>query len=404
MALSTRDVTVVGRKVIRVACTGKRSWWSGVVPGLLLCLAPAWAPAQDTAWNGASLLTQDRAVHSEDLGDPSRPVIFRNDAPTLAFDLAGSETRKLEFQLAGPLNLRTVSESRWLNAGSGSLMAGGILEWTATDRLTLGTAMGREESRFQFQPLGSIHCQNGVLGADSYRASGCTFTNVPGASSRSILSVGAEYEVADSARAGVSLFRQEEGVGSLLPGSLGAASGRHPGLLGPSLPLQPVLPLAGGSAQRDFDSELSGIDLEFKLGISMDYAGDMQLGLQFTRVLDGQFSGMYPLADSRNRWTLAEPVDSAAVRLDWQRDAFSGGVQGYYREPVQFLNRNETNGLTTFDVYFSWRTPWNASLSVGASNLLNYGVDESKPRDNSIKDPFEAVYGRIPYVRYKQDL
>lgn len=375
-------------------------------PGLLVCLAPAWAPAQDTAWNGASLLTQDRAVFSEDLGDPSRPVIFRNDAPALAFDLAGSETRKLEFQLAGPLNLQTVSESRWLNAGSGSLMAGGILEWTATDRLTLGTAMGREESRFQFQPLGSIHCQNGVLGADSYRASGCTFTNDPGASSRSILSVGAEYEVADNARAGFSLFRQEEGVGfgTLLPGSLGAAPARHPGLLGPSLPLQPVLPLAGGSAQRDFVSELSGIDLEFKLGISMDYAGDMQLGLQLTRVLDGQFSGMYPLADSRTRWTLAEPVDSAAVRLDWQRDAFSGGVQGYYREPVQFLNRNESSGLTTFDVYFTWRTPWNASLSVGASNLLNYGADDNKPSENSIKDPFEAVYGRIPYVRYKQDL
>ncbi len=60
--------------------------------------------------------------------------------------------------------------------------------------------------------------------------------------------------------------------------------------------------------------------------------------------------------------------------------------------------------MTTFDVYFTWRAPWNASLSVGASNLLNSGVDESGASENKIIDPFEAVYGRIPYVRYQQDL
>ena len=60
--------------------------------------------------------------------------------------------------------------------------------------------------------------------------------------------------------------------------------------------------------------------------------------------------------------------------------------------------------MTTFDVHFTWRTPWNANLSVGASNLLNAGSEDSGPKDNALSDPFESVYGRIPYVRYQQDL
>jgi hypothetical protein len=55
-------------------------------------------------------------------------------------------------------------------------------------------------------------------------------------------------------------------------------------------------------------------------------------------------------------------------------------------------------------VHFTWRTPWNADLSVGASNILNSGVDEQGASDNQSADPFESIYGRIPYVRYKQDL
>jgi len=60
--------------------------------------------------------------------------------------------------------------------------------------------------------------------------------------------------------------------------------------------------------------------------------------------------------------------------------------------------------MTTFDVHFTWRTPWNANLSIGASNLLNSGADNDPVSDTGLNDPFESVYGRIPYVRYEQDL
>jgi hypothetical protein len=166
-----------------------------------------------------------------------------------------------------------------------------------------------------------------------------------------------------------------------------------------------MLPQFGnGEGLTYLDSEVTGIDLEFKVGVSTDTAGDMQLGLQFTHVLDGSYEGLYPSQGGFTSWNVAEPFDSAKLSFDWRKNAFSGGVQGFYREPVEFLNRSSLDSVTTFDVYFTWRAPWNASLSVGASNLLNSGVDDSGKAENTITDPFEAVYGRIPYVRYQQDL
>ena len=92
------------------------------------------------------------------------------------------------------------------------------------------------------------------------------------------------------------------------------------------------------------------------------------------------------------------------MNLDWSKGNFSGGIQGYYREQIQFLNNQELDSSTTFDVHFTWRAPWNANLSVGTSNVLGTGRGDKGKNDTGLRDPFEAVYGRIPYVRYQQDL
>jgi hypothetical protein len=369
-----------------------------LLPGVFLCLLPALSLAQDHGALRTDALQDQQAVF--------QPVITNNDVYRLPFDLAGSDARSLQLQLSEPLSLQVVAESRWLHAGTGSLLAGGTLAWSATDRLTLGTVLEQEQSRIQFQPLASIHCANGILEAGSYRASGCYITNDVSVRNLGTLSVGAQYDIADNSLASISLFREQSSMDAagILPGSVGIGPAA-----GSRLTAQPTdglvfSGLAGGSPLNYFDSKISGIDLEFKLGVSTDRAGDMQLGLQFTRVLDGELDSAEMLNSDLLNWTLADPVDSAAVRFDWALNSLSGGIQGYYREPMSFLNGSNADALTTFDVYFTWRTPWNASLSVGASNLLNSGVDDKASRDNSIKDPFESVYGRIPYVRYQQDL
>ena len=255
--------------------------------------------------------------------------------------------------------------------------------------------------------MGSIHCQNGILDAGSYRASDCYFTNETNDLNFGSISVGADYSIGNNAMAAINLFRQEANFDSRhVAGQANTGIPPVPGapLRVPALGVPMIQQFEGNQALSYLDSEVTGIDLEFKLGVTTDNAGDMQIGLQFTHVLDGSYETQAEARDSFTNWTLAEPFDSARVSFAWQKNSFSGGFEGFYREPVEFLDRSNLDSVTTFDVYFTWRAPWNASLSVGASNLLNSGVDESTTNENTITDPFEAVYGRIPYVRYQQDL
>lgn len=174
-------------------------------------------------------------------------------------------------------------------------------------------------------------------------------------------------------------------------------------LLSPNLG-NPLMSSGGYDPLQYLNSEASGVNLNFKVGISTDTRGDVRLGLAFTRVLEANYQGLYSGGTDMMSWTLAEPFNTAAMDLEWSRGAFSTNIQGFYRESVDFLDRNNVDSLTTFDVHFTWRAPWNANLSVGASNVLNAGADQPVSTDSQPVDPFESIYGRIPYVRYKQDL
>ena len=55
------------------------------------------------------------------------------------------------------------------------------------------------------------------------------------------------------------------------------------------------------------------------------------------------------------------------------------------------------------DLGVSWRTPWQGELIFGAQNVLNKTPDTSQWPLPDLP-AIEAPGGRIPYVRYKQDL
>ena len=162
--------------------------------------------------------------------------------------------------------------------------------------------------------------------------------------------------------------------------------------------------IGAGQSLNYMSGETSGLDMEFQVGLTTDSVGDVKLGLQLTRVLDASYKTSSTYAPSLQNWAIANPFDSAKVNLDWSKGNFSGGLQGFYREDIQFLNGEDIESSTTFDVHFTWRAPWNANLSVGTSNVLGSGVEDKSKTDSGLHDPFEAVYGRIPYVRYQQDL
>ena len=53
----------------------------------------------------------------------------------------------------------------------------------------------------------------------------------------------------------------------------------------------------------------------------------------------------------------------------------------------------------------AYATPWNGLVTIGARNVF----DEDPPTSQNIGSPYYSnylhdVYGRVPYIRYEQDL
>lgn len=348
-------------------------------------------------WSTAELLGQDRSMSSGSLLSMPLPLSQTARFGGLSFDLGGSEKPKLQLRLDQPLFMdATVRSGQNVFGSSESAISSIIgLSTSETMDLTIGAAQFRMDP--MFQSLGSIHCQNGTLASDSYTASGCYFVDeTAGAPRFTRQSLGASFRPADNMVAGVSLFREESTAGNV--------ARTHNSMASSFLRSDPALPFAaGGEGFENYTHSSAGIDLEFMLGISTNRSGDLSLGVQLTRILEANSESSYR-DGSWSDWALGRPVDSAKVAVDWRKGNFSGGIDSYYRAPMEFMNRKAVDSVATFDVHFTWRTPWNANLSVGAANVLNAGSDNEGAVDTGMTDPFEAVYGRIPYVRYQQDL
>jgi hypothetical protein len=371
-----------------------------LLAAVCLCLLPLLAIAESPP---TQLFSNDqKAGNNQALA--ILPMQKEQSPAGLSFDLGGSETRKIELQLSKPLTLNMNSNQQKSPSGVGSVFLDSSLSLRLNDNLDITTSLGAGTSQPSFQPLGSIHCQNGVLDQGSYRASDCHFINQANVLKQDQVAMGLRYGK-NNFNTAVSMFRNEASIGQqgvinhATPNpSLGAGM-LSPGYGNPFLPA-----MASGQTLNYLSGETSGLDMEFQVGLTMDSAGDLQLGLQLTRVLDASYEATSAYSPTLQNWTIANPFDSAKVNLDWSKGNFSGGIQGFYREQVQFLNRGDLDSSTTFDVHFTWRAPWNANLSVGTSNILGAGVEDNGKTDSGLQDPFEAVYGRIPYVRYQQDL
>jgi len=311
------------------------------------------------------------------------------------FSLGERNKPQLRLQLSEPLFFEASSLQMQSGSGQSSLGISGALGANLSDQVSLG--VGVRQSIFNYQPeyttLGDIHCENGTLDAESYRASNCHFVGDRFSSNRisdQLLNVGAQWSPSAQFLVGLNYFRQHAEL----------TAGSSLTMLNPVAPWeQAANPLNGLNARSE------GVDINLQLGFTTNEFGSLQLGLQFSRIIDSEFS-MFNLDNGAPlRWMPAEPFNTAQMNLDWSRGDFSGGIQGFYRGQMESGENPALNGFSSFDLYFTWRTPWNADLSVGATNLLNSGKDnKSEPNAEQFDDPFEMIYGRVPYVRYKQDL
>lgn len=375
-----------------------------------LCLLPGFARSSDSAakhpvlsYRGAGDLTRSD-LFGQHKFHPGTPMVLDPITGAFEFDLGGSETRKLQLQLARPIMLEAGHHLLSIAPGSKQLGLDAVFRMPLANGLSLQGGAEQILGNTQFQTLGSIQCLNGTLGPDSYTASGCHFvTGADATFDRRTLNLGARHE---SGQLSASMNWFTTATENDAVGVYKLSQFNNPAVLLDNALLTPlagdkVLPDAMSAAYSN--SETTGIDLNFQLGIATDQAGEIRLGLALTRVLDANYRGIYGHSLNALNWSAAKPFDSAALGLEWNRGSFSSGIRGYYREPVSFLNREKLDSMSTFDVHFTWRAPWSANLSIGASNVLGAGADERNNTDKTA-DRYESIYGRIPYVRYQQDL
>jgi hypothetical protein len=369
-----------------------------------VCLSPLISFADTTTQAATPLYNYPQ---NADISKPLTllPLQSEPSPANFTFDMGGTEARNLQLQLSNPITLNINNNQMRSSSGVGSVFLDSSLSLQLSDNLDITSSLGAGRNESAFQSLGSIHCQNGVLDQGSFRASDCYFINQANVLKQDQIALGLRYGKGNINTA-VSMFRREAGIGqqgvvnySMPLNSTALGTGM---LMGSDNPFLPTL--NAGQSLTSMSSETSGLDIEFQVGFAMDSAGDIRLGLQLTHVMDASFETTSSLIPGLQNWTISNPFETAKMNLDWSKGNFSSGLQGYYRDQIQFLNNQELDSSTTFDVHFTWRAPWNANLSVGTSNVLGAGGGDNGKTETGLQDPFEAVYGRIPYVRYQQDL
>lgn len=367
-----------------------------ILAAALFCLSPAFLVAAEVV---------PVPLHSS--GNPPLvifPLQQNNLASGLTYSPNISDSHTLELKLSQPLSLNINNSLSHSTGGYRSVLLDNSVNLQLNDYVDITSGMGTSRSQANFQALGSIHCQNGVIEQGSFRASDCYFLNQAEALKQDVVSAGLKYADGQLSSA-LSMFKIDSSIGQQFGNGQATPFANSVLEAGLIMPPQnnPVVPAFAPTHMPAYmEGETSGLEMEFQFGLTTDKAGDLVLGLQLTRVLDASFKTS-SLDSGLQNWTVSSPYDSAQLGIDWNKGNFSGGLKGFYRNEVEFLNRQSLDSVATFDVHFTWRTPWNANLSVGTTNVLNSGTDDKNSSEAGL-DPFESVYGRIPYVRYQQDL
>jgi hypothetical protein len=128
---------------------------------------------------------------------------------------------------------------------------------------------------------------------------------------------------------------------------------------------------------------------------------DLSLGAQFVVGKNGWVSIGGTVARARllpaNVALSPQQWESAEMSLGAGFGAFSGAITSRVIDVA-----GQGGAWGGLDVGFTWRTPWQARLTIGAQNLVTRG--NRNPWGLPDDDVAEAAQGRVPYVRYQQDL
>ena len=157
-----------------------------------------------------------------------------------------------------------------------------------TDNLDITASLGAGKTQSSFRSLGSIHCQNGVLEQGSYRASDCHFINQANVLKQDQIAMGLRYGN-EHFNTSISMFQRESSLRQQNAGNVVNPLGNitmGADLLTPTQSNPLMSNFNVGQSPEYLQAESTGLDMEFQVGLTMDKAGEVRLGLQLTRIVD----------------------------------------------------------------------------------------------------------------------
>jgi hypothetical protein len=125
--------------------------------------------------------------------------------------------------------------------------------------------------------------------------------------------------------------------------------------------------------------------------------GQVNLGTQSWVSIGGTLARVRVIPTDQLRGDLPPEFGAGSLRLSGGRGNLGAEITGQMIEVPGQANRYSTLGAGV-----TWRMPWKARLSVGADNLVTRGKNPFGTTDAHANDTEDE--GRVPYVRYQQDL
>ena len=152
-----------------------------------------------------------------------------------------------------------------------------------------------------------------------------------------------------------------------------------------------------------------GLDAEVSYGFSMGRFGDLNTTLYWTHVLEYEESDVDdPTRTLHLDGTFFYPKNRGQLAVNWNMGDYSATVVGNYisrQNDAPFCADDDEDcylaSWVTWDVQVAYATPWNGMITVGARNVF----DRDPPDTDGFWDNWQAdVFGRVPYIRWEQEL
>ena len=156
-------------------------------------------------------------------------------------------------------------------------------------------------------------------------------------------------------------------------------------------------PIGSSAADRRLLDSLLGPGTASIDSRNASLIGQVSLGTQSWVSIGGKLARVRLIPTDQLRGGLPPEWDSGSLTLSGGVGNFGGEITGQMIEIP-----GQPNSFSTLGAGVTWRTPWKAKVSVGAENLMTRGKNPFGLPDARTNITTEE--GRVPYVRYQQDL